>query len=1145
MKGMIRIAALALSLLLAACATVEVDHSGTIAELRGRRIEIGQERIGGGLEKAMASYRRFLEETPDSPLAPEAIRRLADLKVEREYGLIADGNAGLHSQAPSPLMPGRRSQGSYGGGGGAGRGGGESSDLFASDGQHLPPGPLPSREGERAAASVPEQGETVEDFESRATRTPNVADVAGADDLNRAGAVEAIELYRKLLADYPAYKRNDQVLYQMSRAYEELGRIEEAMEVMDRMVKDYPASRYLDEVQFRRGEYFFVHRKYLDAEDAYRSIVEIGVGSSFFDLALYKLGWTFYKQELYEEALDEFIALLDNKVSAGYDFAQTEDEPERKRTEDTFRVISLSFSYLGGADAVVDYFSRRGRRSYENRVYAQLAEYYFDKRRYSDATAAYNAFVSRNPFHEQSPRFHMRVIEIDEKGAFPSLVIEAKKAFATNYGLQAEYWQHFKPSDRPEVLADLKTNLIDLANHYHALYQKPPRPGEKEAHFAEALRWYRAFLVSFPQEDESPAINYQMADLLLENGSPGEAAVEYEKTAYDYPAHEKSATAGYAAVYAWRRHLAAVASGEKDAARQEVVRSSLAFAEAFPQHEKAAIVLGAAADDLYAMGEHERALAAGRRLIELFPAADAEVRRAAWLVIAHSCYELNRYPEAEEGYGQVLALLPEEDPARAGLVDNLAAAIYKQGEQANRAKDYRAAAEHFLRVGRLAPTSSIRPNAEFDAATALILLEDWPAAAAVLTAFREAFPGHELQPEVTKKIAYVYRLDGKASLAAGEYERIERESRDDEVRREALLTAAELYREAGSDGRALEVYRRYAEQFSRPVELNLETRDKIAALLKAAGDRQGYLAELGRIVAIDGAAGEERTARTRHLAAGAALVLAELKYDRFSEVALVKPIEANLKEKQARMKAATRAFNHLLDYQVGDVTAAATFYLGEIYAHFSKALMNSERPEGLSPLELEQYELAIEEQAYPFEEQAIAVYESNLELVSRGIYNDWIDRSLRKLAVLVPARYDKPEQASGPVASLDTFTFAIDRPEPPAAPAEKSGEEAEKIKRAEGESALVEEEATVEEETQAEHPSVGAGLVPARAAAPVETPEQGVETKEKIGEVPASVAKTNPDDESMSVAEPATVKDEAPVGGEVKVGEKYKVAPPL
>ena len=65
----------------------------------------------------------------------------------------------------------------------------------------------------------------------------------------------------------------------------------------------------------------------------------------------------------------------------------------------------------------------------------------------------------------------MRVIEIQAKGGFPSLVLESKKKFAETYGLEAEYWKYFEPSDRPDVLSFLKTNLTDLANHYHACYQ--------------------------------------------------------------------------------------------------------------------------------------------------------------------------------------------------------------------------------------------------------------------------------------------------------------------------------------------------------------------------------------------------------------------------------------------------------------------------------------------------------------------------------------------------------------------------------------------------------------------------------------------------------------------------------------------------
>jgi hypothetical protein len=197
-------------------------------------------------------------------------------------------------------------------------------------------------------------------------------------------------------------------------------------------------------------------------------------------------------------------------------------------------------------------------------------------------------------------------------------------------------------------------------------------------------------------------------------------------------------------------------------------------------------------------------------------------------------------------------------------------------------------------------------------------------------------------------------------------------------------------------------------------------------------ERENYLAEIKQIVAIDAGAGAERTPRTRYLAGKGALVLAEDTFGQFTGIKLVEPFQVNLDKKKGLMKVVTRQFSKLLDYEVGEVTAAATFYLAEIYADFSKGLKESERPKDLTAVELEEYELALEEQAYPFEEKAISTHTSNLELVSRGVYNEWVDKSLQKLAVLVPARYNKPEEESPVIASLDTYLFAIDRPVSPA-----------------------------------------------------------------------------------------------------------------
>ena len=105
---------------------------------------------------------------------------------------------------------------------------------------------------------------------------------------------------------------------------------------------------------------------------------------------------------------------------------------------------------------------------------------------------------------------------------------------------------------------------------------------------------------------------------------------------------------------------------QKDAARRDTVTSSLRFADTFPQHEHAAVVLGAAAEDLYDMKDFALARSSARKLIERFPNADPQcgarpgsssrTRPSTWPSIS----------QAEQAYARVLEATPEEDESRPG-----------------------------------------------------------------------------------------------------------------------------------------------------------------------------------------------------------------------------------------------------------------------------------------------------------------------------------------------------------------------------------------------------------------------------------------------------------------------------------------------
>jgi tetratricopeptide (TPR) repeat protein len=1013
-----RLVTLLLPLILTSCAYD--GNQGTIAELDSVQLELKDTDVEGGLDKAMQGYQKFLEETPESQLTPEAMRRLADLKVEKEYGIVTDGKVlerdeDSTSNAPPPELSTKAKSAI------------DDSGAVAS-----------GKGSTEKSPSVVSAKESENDFEKRATKGEKIkTDTANEQvqlpkgepgaDLQNAGAEEAIRLYNQLLEKYPMYERNDQVLYQLSRAYEETGQVDEAMQVMNRLVKQFPSSRYNDEVHFRRGEYYFTRKKFLDAEDAYGEVLKMGVGSVYYERALYKKGWTFYKQELYEEALKEFFALLDYKVSIGYDFEQTADDIERKRISDTFRVVSLSFSNLGGPETIQEFFLKNGARAYEYNVYRELAEFYFGKRRYNDAAVTYNTFVGANPFHKKSPHFSMRVIEIYMQGRFPRLVIDAKKQFASTYGLEAEYWNYFDQAEFPEVLGYLKTNLTDLANHYHSLYQNKKFQKDKPQNFAEAAHWYREFLKSFPKDEQSPGINYQLADLYLENKDFKLAAIEYEHSAYDYPVNDKSQKAAYAAVYAYREHLKTAPASQLKDTKRDIIRTSLRLVDNFPKHEKATIVLGAAVDDLFEMRDFTLAIKSGRRLVDEYPQADPKIRRGAWLVVAHSSYEIQVFQDAELAYIEVLNLTAKDDKSREGLIDNLAASIYKQGEQARTEENYREAVRHFLRIANVAPTSKIRPSAEYDAAAVLIQIMDLEQAVTVLLSFRNNYPGHELQKDVTKKVAYAYKELGKFTLAAQEYERVALEADQEELIREAMLQAAELYEQAKDANNSLRVYKQFVVKFPKPLEFALETYYKIAMIYKSQDDLPRYRDTLQHIIKSDAQAGNERTDRTRYLAAQSSLVIIEPQFDEFIAIKLVAPFEKSLTTKQKSMKSLVASYTKLVDYQVADVTAASTFYIAEIYYNFSRSLMESERPDGLGGVELEEFNLMVEEQAFPFEEKAIQVHEKNIELIVAGVYSSWIDRSIEKLAKLLPARYAKPEESTNHISRIDNYIYSSPR----------------------------------------------------------------------------------------------------------------------
>jgi len=848
--------------------------------------------------------------------------------------------------------------------------------------------------------------ETLEERAASFTGTGNQQSTRPAD------YEKVVALYKSMLKNHPDYPNNDGVLYQLAKVYEQSGEIEEALAVFDRLIKQYPRSKFYTEVQFRRGEILFVLRRYKESSQAYVAVLNDKDETPFYERAVYKLGWSNFKRSRFEEALDSFFSLLDIKFRDA-DTGEIQENivqisrGEKELLQDTFRVISLSFAYLDGARSIDDYFKRNNKRPYGYRVYRHLGNLYMKQERIRDAADTYNAFVRGQPDHRMAPDFQTDVINAYKKGGFLSLTLKAKEEFADRYNKNSRFWQKQPEEDRQRIARLLKVHLEDLAKHYHAQSQKQ----KKITLYRHAAKWYRLYVDSFPKDNKTPLMNFLLAELLFEAKDYLAAANEYEKTAYEYNTHAKQAEAGYAALLAFQKHEQTLNRNQRKTFHARTINSGIRFADTFPGNKNTSSVLTSAAEDLYKAKQFERAETIAKRVINIQPPAKKALRKTAWTVLAHTQFENKQYSLAEQSYIQVLNLGNRKTKQYADIHERMIAAVYKQGELSRDRGDHRDAVKHFLRIGKLAPRSKIRPTAQYDAASSLMQLKDWRQSASVLEDFRRRYPKHPLSKTIPDKLALVYLSSKQHGKAASEMVRIAKSSKDSNKAREARWQAAELYEKSGSNSRAIKAYTDYFKLYPRPFERAMEARNKVAETYKRSGNRRKYQEWLRKIVKAEARAGAARTTRTRYIAVSAAYILAEPAYQSFRKVRLTIPLKRSLKRKKKSMKKALKAYESIAKYKVSEYTTAATYQIAEIYHQFSKDLIKSQRPKRLKADELEQYEILLEEQAYPFEEKAIKIHDTNSARTTQGIYDKWVKKSFEVLKQLQPVRYLKPERS--------------------------------------------------------------------------------------------------------------------------------------
>jgi len=899
---------------------------------------------------------------------------------------------------------------------------------------------------------------------------------------------ELVVSYQSLLNNYPQHSANEHIRYQLAKALDLQGKIDESLVEIELLLNQHPSTKYLAELNFRRGEIYYNLQEYSAAIKAYDKVLKAPNNDNYLVNSLYMSGWSLFKLNRFSEADIAFLNVFEAIVGAEKQFSSHNefsftalDDRYQNLAIDTQRVLSVSLSQQAQAESLLKLVNNNSRQYlpvYEHILFENLAKFLIKKELKTDAELTYKAYIELERDNIWSARYSLALLEIYHRDGKFSSMHKLKNKYVAQYGLAGTFWHKATASIKNELLPHLLQFSNEHARRVYAFAQVQPQEEVRVDAFAEAATALATYLALAKLPDAKNLLTkdilsdeYLYADANFAAKQYAQALASYENIAYYSPSATPDLDAlklqsAYATTLTIRELLntmSANKSADNNSEYQERIternRLDKLFIEQYPDDERslqlATHVVQYAFDskdfttvkimsdfvlttlnvmpqpaktviDNSAKNSKNRSTVSRQYPTKtLSPTALKKVQIVSQL-LAHSLYQQAFYPLAENAYSLALDYADKKLNTWQEMRNLLASSIYFQGE-AYKVKQPEIAVAHYLRVGVVVPESTYRITAEFDAANLLLTQQLWQQAIDLLLQIQKDYPAHEYTASIPAKLASSYEATEQWELAAeqllilvaNENELANSDSalnkNSVELKREAQYTAAAYYLKAGNTAKALTEFRTYAHAYPQPFNIAQEVRFKMSEFYRQSNEPNKRYYWFRKILSFHKKQTKAQEqiiqARAIELASTAAFGLGVAHQQTFKYVKLNVPLQKSLKRKQTAMKRAIKYYQQVLSFQLAQDVPQTTFNLAEMYRQLAADVLKSQRPKDLDELALEEYEILLEELAYPFEEKAIEIHLSNAQRAWQNIYDEWVEKSFTTLAEIAPALYNKKERS--------------------------------------------------------------------------------------------------------------------------------------
>ncbi|TQF16388.1 outer membrane protein assembly factor BamD [Myxococcus llanfairpwllgwyngyllgogerychwyrndrobwllllantysiliogogogochensis] len=351
---------------------------------------------------------------------------------------------------------------------------------------------------------------------------------------------KAVQMYYRLLREYPDFKDGDQVTFYLAHEQRELGQFDEMLKTLGDLTRKFPNSPLRLESEQILGDHFFDKADLVEAERHYQAILE-APPSPVHDLARYKMGWIRVNQAKHAEAVTFFEAAAASAPLPGMDVKKALNVKREA-------LLDLVYSYTEAKPpkGALNYFEKlsESRATYALAL-DKLGNRYFIKQQYEWAIPALRKLMEIQHDPELDLERGQKLYDALKASKGKVLPEPEDLRILVRAAVQSKTDPELSEVDRKKQLVELEEMGRDLATLLHLAAQKKE---EKELYLSTAEA-YEAYLSLFRPDQYVRPMMKNRAEALFSAKDYTRAARQFEELAR-YESKAKDAKGEEEALYA-------------------------------------------------------------------------------------------------------------------------------------------------------------------------------------------------------------------------------------------------------------------------------------------------------------------------------------------------------------------------------------------------------------------------------------------------------------------------------------------------------------------------------------------------------------------------------------------------------------------